>query len=441
MTSSRSTLGRRAFLLGAGTTLALPPLSSLFPRRLSAQEAQKPVRTLVIYTPNGMNMADWTPAATGKNYTLSSILKPLAPIKSEVLVLSGIDNPPAVTEGFGQHAPATASFLTCTNVAKSQKLKNGISMDQVIANAVGHHTRFPSLQLGTHGGSNAGGCDGGYSCAYTRNISWANATTPLPKVIRPRAVFDLLFSGGDPQATAEERERRRQLELSLLDSVLDDAHRLEPKLGGSDRAKLDQYMTGIRELERRLEDDEAGEECAAPERPPADMGFPGKVKLMLDLMAIAVQCDLTRIITFMMGNSISGQSFPFIGINSSHHQLSHHQNKSPNLTKLTVIDRWEVEQFVYLVQKLQQMDDGDGETVLDNSMVYFSNEVSDGNSHGNFNLPVLLAGRGGGPIRPGRHVQYGAASLANLYISMMHYAGVDVDTFGDDGTKRIGRLV
>ena len=437
---SSSVLGRRAFLCGAGTVLALPALSSLAPRSVRAQAASKPMRTVVIYTPNGMNMADWTPSQTGKSYALTPILQPLAPIKEEVLVLSGIDNPPAVTEGFGQHAPATASFLTCTNVKKSQELKNGISMDQVIANAIGNETRFPSLQLGTHGGSNAGGCDGGYSCAYTRNISWANAKTPLPKIIKPRAAFDLLFEGYDPEATAAEIARRRALKLSVLDSVLDDAHRLDPKLGQSDREKLDQYMTGIRELEKRIESEEGAALCPAPERPPKDMGFPLAVKLMLDLMAVAIQCDLTRVITFMMGNSISGQSFPFVGIDGAHHQRSHHQNNASKLAQLTVIDRWEVEQFVYLVDKLRQLDDGDGESVLDNSLVYFSNEVSDGNKHGNFNLPILLAGRGGGPVRPGRHVSYGQASLANLYISMMHYAGVDVDTFGDDGTKMIGKL-
>ena len=199
-------------------------------------------------------------------------------------------------------------------------------------------------------------------------------------------------------------------------------------------------MTGIRELEKRIESEEGAALCPAPERPPKDMGFPLAVKLMLDLMAVAIQCDLTRVITFMMGNSISGQSFPFVGIDGAHHQLSHHQNNASKLAQLTVIDRWEVEQFVYLVDKLRQLDDGDGESVLDNSLVYFSNEVSDGNKHGNFNLPILLAGRGGGPVRPGRHVSYGQASLANLYISMMHYAGVDVDTFGDDGTKMIGKL-
>lgn len=429
---------RRAFLGGAGVALALPLLSSLRPRRLLAQPAELRKRLLVIYTPNGMNMADWTPSATGADYALTPILQPLAAIKSKVLVLSGIDNPPAVTDGFGQHAPATAAFLTCRNVAKSQEIKNGVSMDQVAAGTLGAATRFASLQLGTDGGSNAGGCDGGYSCAYTRNISWAGPTTPMPKMIRPRAVFDLLFAGFDPDATAAERARRLVYDKSVLDSVLADADRLRGKLGASDQSKLDQYMHGVRELELRL--GSVSPECVAADRPPTDTDFPTRVRLMLDLMALAVQCDLTRVVTFMMGNSISGQSFPFIGVSEAHHALSHHQRDPSKLAKLTVIDRWEVQQFTYLVQKLDQMDDGDGATVLDNSLVYFSSEVADGNSHENYNLPILLAGRAGSNIRAGRHVHYGEASLSNLYISMLYHLGVGVDRFGDDGTGFIGKL-
>lgn len=429
---------RRAFLGGAGVALALPFLPSLRPRRLAAQPAEVKKRLLVIYTPNGMNMADWIPAATGADYALSPILRPLAPIKGKVLVLSGVDNRPAITEGFGQHAPATASFLTCRHVAKSQEVANGISMDQVAAASLGAATRFASLQLGTDGGSSAGGCDGGYSCAYTRNISWAGRGSPMPKMIRPRAVFDLLFAGSDPDATTAEQERRLLYDRSVLDAVLADAQRLERKLGASDREKLDQYMSGVRELELRLGG--SGPACAAGERPPEGPDFPDRVRLMLDLMALAIQCDLTRVVTFMMGNSISGQSFPWIGVPDAHHAISHHQRDPAKLAKLTVIDRWEVEQMVYLAQKLDAMDDGDGATVLDNSLLYFSSEVADGNSHANLDLPILLAGRAGSDIRPGRHIRYRGARLADLYISMLSHLGVSVDTFGDDGTGFIGQL-
>lgn len=437
---ARARFTRRFLLQGSGVALSLPFLASLQPRRVGAAPGEAPRRLLVIYTPNGMNMADWTPAATGPDYALTPILEPLQPIRDEVLVLSGIDNPPAETDGFGQHAPATASFLTCTNVQKSEDVDNGISMDQVAANAIGNETRFGSLQLGTHGGSNAGGCDGGYSCAYTRNISWANATTPMPKLIDPRAVFDLMFAGFDPDATAAELARRHAYDKSVLDAIHQDAVALKGKLGVSDREKLDQYMTGVRELEMRIaaEDDSV---CPAGERPAADSDFPTKVRLMLDLMALAVQCDLTRVITFMMGNSISGQSFSFIGVDGAHHPISHHQNNPTNLAKLTQIDRWEVEQFVYLVNKLAALDDADGMSVLDNSIIYFSNEVADGNTHTNVDLPILLAGRGGGTIAPGRHVRYQQESLSNLYIAMLQNLGVAVDTFGDDGTGAIDGLV
>lgn len=438
---SKTSWSRRAFLGGAGAALALPLLGSLRPRRLSAAPGEPRRRLLVVYTPNGMNMRDWTPAATGPDYALTPILQPLAPIRDQVLVLSGIDNPAAEPDGFGQHAPATAAFLTCHNVEKSEEVYNGISMDQVAAHALGGATRFRSLQLGTHGGSNAGGCDGGYSCAYTRNISWANATTPMPKLIEPRAVFDLMFAGFDPEASAAEIERRRIYRKSVLDSVLADASSLESVLGVSDRQKLDQYMSGVRELEMRIDADAAAALCPVGDRPPEGSDFPTKVKLMLDLMALAVQCDLSRVITFMMGNSISGQSFPFVGVNGAHHPISHHQNDPNNLAQLTVIDRWEVEQFSYLVQKLAQMDDGDGASVLDNSLVLLGNEVSDGNRHGIDDLPIVLAGRGGGGVRPGRHIRYGGSPLANLYISMLRQLGVSIDTFGDHGTGPIGQLV
>jgi hypothetical protein len=432
---------RRAFLRTGGVALALPLLESMRPRRSAvAATGDVPLRLLVIYTPNGMHMADWTPAAAGTDFALPPILTPLEPVRQDILVLSGIDNPPAETEGFGQHAPATASFLTCTNVAKSEDVANGISMDQVAANAIGDATRFASLQLGTDGGSNAGGCDGGYSCAYTRNISWANATTPMPKLIDPRAVFDLMFAGYDPEATAAELARRRVSQQSVIDAVLADTMSLQAKLGASDREKLDQYLTGVRELEMRLDSEGTEEVCPAIDVPPSDPNFPTKVRLMLDLMAIAVQCDLTRVVTFMMGNSISGQTFPFAGVDGAHHQISHHQGIQSNLAQLTKIDRWEVEQLVYLVEKLGQIDDGDGTSVLDNSIVYFSNEVSDGNTHTNRDLPILLAGRGGGCIAPGRHVRYDGESLSNLYIAMLQGLGVDIDQFGDDGTGPITGL-
>ena len=428
---------RRAFLGGAGVAVALPFLASLRPRRVRAQAAEVKRRLLVIYTPNGMNMADWTPAATGADYALTPILAPLSAIRSKVLVLSGIDNHPAESDGFGQHAPATASFLTCTHVAKSQEIANGVSMDQVAAGRLGAATRFASLQLGTDGGSSAGGCDGGYSCAYTHNISWAGRGRPMPKMVSPRAVFDLLFAGFDPDQTAAARERRLLYDHSVLDAVAADADRIEGRLGASDRAKLDQYLTGVRELELRLG---TSAECAVAERPPEGIDFPVKVRLMLDLMALAIQCDLTRVVTFMMGNSISGHSFPWIGVPDAHHPLSHHQNDPGKLAKLTTIDRWEVEQMVYLAQKLDAMDDGDGATVLDNSLIYFSSEVADGNRHENVNLPILLAGRAGSTIRPGRHVHYGDGRLADLYISLLHHLGAPVDAFGDDGTQLIGQL-
>jgi hypothetical protein len=257
-------------------------------------------------------------------------------------------------------------------------------------------------------------------------------------MVIPRSVFDLMFAGYDPDATAEERARRLTYDTSVIDAVLADAQRLDGKLGASDRAKLDQYLTGVRELELRLGSTEPA--CVASQRPPTGLDFPTRVRLMLDLMALAIQCDLTRVVTFMMGNSISGQSFPWIGVPDAHHAISHHQKDPAKLAKLTKIDRWEVEQMVYLAQKLDALDDGEGATVLDNSLLYFASEVSDGNGHLKTNIPILLAGRAGSSIRPGRHIRYGGARLGDLYISMLSHLGITADTFGDDGTGFIGKL-
>jgi hypothetical protein len=430
------------FLGGAGAAVALPLLRSVLPRSARAGALERPVRMLAYYVPNGIHMQAFTPATSGADYALTPMLQPLANVRDSVLVLTGLANNPARPDGPGDHAAGTGSFITATHVYKTEgaDIRNGISLDQVAANALGSATRFPSLQLGTHGGSSSGGCDSGYSCAYSRNISWAGPTSPLPKTVNPQAAFDLLFAGFDPDASAEEQETRRRRKLSVLDSVLADVHALEPKLGASDREKLDEYFTGIRAIETRLQEPFAPL-CEIGERPGSDPSFPDKARIMADLIVLAFQCDLTRIASFMLGNAGSGQSFSFIGVGEAHHQISHHQGVQENYDKLQTIGTWELGELAYLLEKMQAVDEGDGTTMLDNSMVFFSSEISDGNAHNHNNMPIVLAGSAGGALSSGRHVIYdGQPPVANLFISMLRAMGVDIDAFGDDSTGPLDGL-
>ncbi len=432
-----SKLSRRTFLGGAAAALALPWLESLHGRaaRAAGPDDGPPRRLLFYYVPNGIHMADWTPTQTGAGYDLPPILKPLGAMQDKVLVLTGLANLPAKPDGAGDHAAGTGSFLTCTHVFKTEgkDIKNGVSVDQVAANAIGGATNFPSLQLGVDGGGNVGGCDSGYSCAYARNISWAGPATPLPKLVNPQLVFDRLFAGYDPLASAEQLDRRRRYRLSILDWVTKDAKTLQSKLAPLDKLKVQEYLDSVRALELRLEAGEVGGLTCDPGPRPEDEGdVQARVALMTDLMVLALQCDQTRVVSFMLGNAGSGRSYDFLGVSGAHHELSHHQNQPENFDKLRIIDTWEVTVFAQLLAKMDAVVEADGTTLLDNSLVFFSSEIEDGNAHRHTNLPVLLAGGGGGAVTPGRHVVYGGAPpIANLFLSMLHAVGVDAAAFGD----------
>ena len=435
-------LTRRALLGGAGALVALPFLESLAPRVAHAQ-SEPARRLLVYYVPNGIHMPAWTPTGTGTNWELTRILQPLAGLESKLNIVTGLANEPAHPDGPGDHAAGTAGFLTAVHVNKTEgaDIRNGASMDQVAAARLGASTRFPSLQLGIDGGGSVGNCDSGYSCAYARNISWAGEQTPLPKTVNPQVVFDRLFGGFDSQITDVERARRRAYKRSVLDAVLADAADLHPKLGKGDQHKVDEYLTGIRELEVRLEDTSDGPTCDLPSRPPKRLAYPDHVRLMSDLMVLALQCDLTRVITFMLGNAASTRPYPFLGVSGAHHEISHHQNKEENFEALSVIDTWEVEQLAYLLRAMDAVQDGPGKSLLDNSLVMFSSEIEDGNRHGHTNLPVLLAGGQGGRVPTGRHLVYdNSEPIADLFISMLDSVDVGVDGFGDNGTGKLAGL-
>lgn len=420
------------FLRGGLGALAIPFLHSALPRRAWSADFTGPKRALFYYVPNGMPMPWWIPNQLGANYDLPEVLLPLAPIQGEVSVLSGLDMPAAADDLPGDHARGTASFLTSTRIRKTAgaDISNGISIDQVLAAQLGSETAFPSLQIGTIAGGNTGDCTGGYSCAYSRNISWAGSATPMPNITDPGALFDRLF-GNANTLPADHADRRSRLRASVLDNVVGDANTLHGQLGSGDRAKLEEYLTAVREIELRLEVPEGS--CGGGERP-SDAEFEDRVSAMADLMVRAMQCDLTRVLSFMMGPAASNQPFDFIGIPGAHHQISHHQNDDKNLANLRQIGAWEVARFVELLQAMAAIDEG-GASMLDNSLVYFGSEISDGDLHSHQDIPVLVAGRAGGLYEPGTHTAHGNAPMANLFLAIAGLFGVHLDNFGDDGTQ------
>ena len=427
-------ISRRAILRGAGVALALPFFESLGFRRFvaPAQAAPSPQRLLFYYVPNGIHMPAWTPKETGLDFPLSPILQPLAPWKTQLLVLSGLTNLPGRPDGAGDHAGGTSAFLTCSKANKSDSdIRLGVSVDQLAAAKLGVGTRFPSLQLGLDGGSSGGVCDSGYSCAYTTNISWSGPRTPLPKMFDPRVVFDVLFRGEDQGQTPEQLERRRRQRKSVLDHVLGEANRLHGRLGQSDRRKLDEYLSAVREVEARI--DGPRMTCGGATRPADSLRFDETAKAMADLMVLAFSCDLSRVVSYMWGNGLSNRSYAFIGAPGAHHEISHHQSNPDNLAKLQAINTYEMQLLAYLLDGLSKAKEAGG-SLLDRTLIVLSSDVSDGNRHNHDDMPLLLVGRLGGAIQPGRHLRYPGQPLSNLYLTLLQAVGAPQPRFGDDST-------
>ena len=393
-----------------------------------------------IYSPNGKNMERWHPAGLGGNYKLSPTLQPLASLKSEFQVLSGLDhkNATAGGDGGGDHARANATFLTGMRAKKTSgaDIKLGISVDQVAAQRIGSETRLPSLELSCDKSRQSGRCDSGYACAYQYNIAWKDDKVPMPPEADPRLVFERLFGGStEGVPNKEERLRHARQQKSILDFVMEDAKRLHRQLGRNDQQKLDEYLSAVRESEQRIESAEKfaaqQPDIAKPEGIPGD--YKSHIRILYDLMALAFQSDTTRIATYMMAHDGSNRSFREIGVPDGHHNISHHGN---NKEKLAKIDRFYVEQFGYFINKLKGLKDADGSSVLDNSMIVYGCGIADGNRHSHHDLPILLAGGGGGKLQPGRHLDFkGEVPLSNLYVAMLDKMGLKVDKHGDSTGK------
>ncbi len=436
-------LSRRSALKGLGISLGLPWLESLAGRAAVAGTVKKrttpPKRMAFIFVPNGVHLPDWTPTAEGFDFELPYILEPLAEVQEDIAVLSGLthDKGRANGDGPGDHARSASVFLTGAQPRKTSgsNIRSGISVDQLAAQAIGKATRFASLEIGCERGRGAGSCDSGYSCAYSSNISWASEASPMGKETNPRAVFERLFSTASSREAGGSLARRQALKKSILDFVAEDAKKLQTKLSGNDNRKLDEYLTGVREIEQRLERAETEPVVSAEIDYPLPAGIPREyaehLKLMCDMLVLAFQTDSTRIATFMFANAGSNRNYRNIGVSDGHHDLSHHGGDPQKHAKIRQINRFHVGQLAYLLRRLKSVSEGEG-TLLDHSMVCYGSGLSDGNRHNNENLPVLLAGRGGGVIDPGRHIRYEEETpLCNLYLSMLAGMGVSAPFIGD----------
>ncbi len=434
-------ISRRTVLRGLGASVALPLLESMAPRTLLAAAGSPPpvpARLAFVFVPNGIHMPDWTPKAEGALKDLPSILQPLNAVKQHVNVYTGLahDKARANGDGPGDHARCAATYLTASQARKTNgaDIKVGVSVDQVAAQQIGNRTRYPSLELGIDRGANAGNCDSGYSCAYSANISWRTESTPTGKEINPRAMFERLF-GEDAGEMTPAQARRLAYRKSILDFVLEDAKGLQNRVGVNDRRKLDDYLSAVREVERRIQ---LAERENIPVPDPAFQkpdGVPKSylehTRLMYDLMALAFQADVSRISTFMMANAGSNRSYPDLGVAEGHHGLSHHGRNAEKQAKISKINRFHMEQFAYFLEKLHGIPEGDG-TLLDHSLIMYGSAISDGNRHNHDDLPILVAGGGSGATKTGQHLRMKRETpVANLFISLLQDVGVKVGAFGD----------
>lgn len=446
--ASRSGFNRRHFLRGIGAAIALPAFESLSPFRvLGAEPAAAtaavtatgaPLRSAFVFFPNGAIPSAWWPEKEGAEFEFSRTLQPLEPHKEFVQVLGGLDhkNAEAGPDGAGDHARGGGTFLTGVRLKKSATdIRAGISIDQVLARDTGNLTRFPSLELTCDAVHRSGACDSGYACAYQFNMSWRSPNTPMTPEANPRLAFERLFGAGAPGERQAALARRQQEQRSVLDFVREDARAMQRRLNARDTEKLDQYLTSVREIEARIAKAEkfgaAGDPgVETPAGIPAD--YAEYVQLMYDMLVLAFQSDSTRVATLLLAHDGSNRSFEDIGISEGHHDLTHHQNRAEWIQKVSDIDRWYARQFAKFLDRLKTTKDVDGKSLLHNSMIVYGGGNADANRHTHSNLPIVLAGAGGGTLTTGRYVRYGGKPLSNLFLCMADRCGVqNLERFGD----------
>ena len=446
---------RRQFLRGLGACVALPAFESLLATRALAVETDPaarlattstgaPLRMGFVYFPNGAIQPNWWPKGEGTEFELAQTMQPLAALKSQLQILQGMDHVNATPgpDGAGDHARASGTFLTGVRVKKTAgaDIHAGVSIDQLVARQVGNLTRFPSLELTCDAVRKAGNCDSGYSCAYQYNLAWSSPSTPVAPEPNPRLLFERLFGAGSHGERAESLKRREREQQSILDFVLDETRSLQGQLAYKDKQKLDEYLVSVRDIEKRIQRAEQFGQApdpavAAPDGIPAS--FEEYVQIMFDMMVLAFQTDSTRVATFLLANEGSNRPFPEIGIAEGHHSLTHHMGKQEMIDKVAQIDLWYMKQLARFLQKMDQTKDVDGNSLLHNSMIIYGSGNADGNRHTHTNLPVILAGAGGGALTPGRFAKFGGVPMSNLLLGMADRMGAkNIDRLGDS-TGRI----
>jgi hypothetical protein len=442
---------RRHFLKGVGAFVALPALPSLAPLRGLAADASvsaaqsAPLRMAFVTFPNGCNLDRWWPTGDGKAFQLNQTMAPLEVVKQQIQVISGLDhlNADPGPDGAGDHARANATLLTGVRARKTAgaDIQLGVSIDQVAAERVGHLTRFPSLELTCDPERQAKGCDSGYACAYQYNVSWRSSNTPMPPEPNPRLLFERLFGEGSREQRGAALKARQQTQRSILDFVLDDARSLRRTLGERDDRKLDEYLTSIRDIERRIEHAEGFGDAPNPAAD-APTGIPPEVgdhmDLMYDLLMLAFQTDSTRIATLMIGHDGDNRPYPQLGVADGHHNISHHQEKPDLLEKIARIDLHHVEHFARFLQKMSDARDVDGRSLLENSLIVYAGGNADPNRHTHTDLPVILAGSAGGRTETGRYLKVPSQPMCNLFLDMLDKVGIEgVNRFGDSTNRRV----
>ena len=435
---------RRRFLRGTGVSVALPSLAAWAPSVAAAGAAGtgatgQPLRLVYLYVPNGVNMQHWRPQGEGTDFTLNRSTQSLERHRDRLQFITGLENREAYIhrDGAGDHARAGASFLTAARPNKSAvDVHCGVSADQVVAQSIGAQTRLPSLELSCDGVRKSGQCDSGYSCAYQFNLAWRDARTPVAPEANPRAVFERLFGSGPHGQRQQNFALRQQRQKSVLDFVRDEARLMNASLGREDRMKVDEYLNGVREIEVGIEKAERYGMPPDPEMVTPQEAIPESyadhMRLLFDVLTVALQTDQTRVCSFLLAHDGSTRSFPEIGVTDAHHNLSHHQRRESRLEKIAKIDTFYCEQLAYFLDRLRETTDGTGRPLLEDAMVVYGSGLSDGDRHNQDDLPIIVAGGGGGSFEMGRHQKLANATpMANLHLSLINRMGVTTERFSD----------